>query len=386
MKLSKSIISVILAILSVIPFSGGLEALLQQPSESAYAKKVFTAQDKALYGEILQNQSAWITGKLQLSNGAIPMYDHPAQGITHTNRVVPYFSCFAALGLLEYAGNNDAVKKYINWHFAHINTSADVNGIKGTIYDYDINNATLQETATKDYDSSDSYAALFLSLLRRYAEVTGDKALIINNSAKVKLVAEAMMSTANLGLTYAKPNYKVKYLMDNSEVVKGLEDATWLFKNVLNDSSSAKSYDKKYNNTRNMLNLSFWNIFKGSYYLGIQGISGMKTDVKNFYPDGVCQLYPATFGVNEADCSRSEKAYNTFCSNFPNWANGNFEAGFPWAIIAYSATVMGDYARADAYVKVMEAKYIDTNNVYPWYSMEAGCMMLATANLLKAAG
>ena len=381
----------IMLILTSCAVQNGGSSSVQSEGESMpgvtaeFEKMNFTAEDIALYEEILANQSEWVAKSLQLSNGAIPMYDRPAEGIEHKNKVVPYFSCFTALGLLETDGNQETVKKYINWHFAHINTSADVNGVVGTIYDYYIENKDLSEEPTDDYDSTDSYGALFLTLLRRYAEVTSDNALLTDNRDKIDLAAEAMMSTELNGLTWAKPTYKVKYLMDNAEVIKGLEDAVWIYKNILNNSEKQSLYQEKYDLVLSTLEDNLWDAQKEKYYLGKQPAAVMPTDLSIFYPDAVCQLYPAVWGVINPDSERAVMLYNRFAEQFPNWTKGDFSASFPWAMLAYCAAYMGDYKRADEYVKYMKTEYIDNNNQSPWYSMESGCMMMAAGLLLKAA-
>ena len=52
----------------------------------------------------------------------------------------PYFADFAALALLG-AGESyyENVRRYMDWHFAHLNTAeTDYNGVDGTIYDYTV--------------------------------------------------------------------------------------------------------------------------------------------------------------------------------------------------------------------------------------------------------
>ena len=162
-------------------------------------------------------QLDYLKNNQQHSNGAIATYTVSDK---ESYTIMPYFASLACEGMLEDIGSYDSVKKYIIWHLNHINETEDVNGTKGTIYDYKyIGNA---EQNKKSYDSVDSYTAVFLSLLRKYEEKTGDKQLLIDNKEKIMLIAQAVNSvfTENLGLSEATATYPIYFLMDNSEVYK----------------------------------------------------------------------------------------------------------------------------------------------------------------------
>lgn len=162
-------------------------------------------------------QLDYLKNNQQHSNGAIATYTVSDKG---NYTIMPYFASMACQGMLEDIGSYDSVKKYILWHLNHINETEDVNKTKGTIYDYKyIGNA---EQTKKTYDSVDSYAAVFLSLLRKYEEKTGDKQLLIDNKEKIMLIAQAVNSvfSESLGLSEATETYSIYFLMDNSEVYK----------------------------------------------------------------------------------------------------------------------------------------------------------------------
>ena len=94
-----------------------------------------TTEQMALFETIFDSETAYLAS-MQLPNGALPM----TYAVNGELTVNPYFADFAALSLLdkgeEYA---DVVKKYMDWHFAHLNTAEeDFNGLDGTIYDYKV--------------------------------------------------------------------------------------------------------------------------------------------------------------------------------------------------------------------------------------------------------
>ena len=202
----------------------------------------------AFFQNIVDTENAWLAS-IQLSNGAMPM----TPTTNGTVKVTPYFSDFAALSLLnqpnKYAGN---VKKYMDWHFSHLNTAkTDYNGVDGTIYDYNVTvssgkvtgEAILMSGGKKSYDSTDSYAATFLMVLQKYVEKTGDKAYIVAHKSEIERIVNAMFATMKNGLTLAKPDYAIKYLMDNCEVYGGLRAAASLYRDVLRDEEKGNRMD-----------------------------------------------------------------------------------------------------------------------------------------------
>ena len=162
----------------------------------------------------------------------------------------PYFADFAAMALLDNAEKYaDNVKAYMEWHFSHLNTKkTDYNKLDGTIYDYEItleNGRIVKEESKGTYDSTDSYSATFLTVLNKYYEKTGDKEYIIQNSKDILRIADAMLATLKKGLTFAKPDYEVMYLMDNCEVYEGCLSAVKLFDILCEDRGEYKLVRKK---------------------------------------------------------------------------------------------------------------------------------------------
>jgi hypothetical protein len=139
-------------------------------------------------------------------------------------RLVPYFSNLAALGWTEAARVTTdtaqrrrflaSTEKWLGWYAAHMNPD-------GTIYDFEGPPDALK--ATGDFDSSDSYAATFALLAWRHREASADTALLQKLKPALRSAYGAVLLTMDGdGLTYAKPFYSEKYLMDNLEVAAGL--------------------------------------------------------------------------------------------------------------------------------------------------------------------
>ncbi|HEU5395922.1 MAG TPA: hypothetical protein VFV81_02055 [Verrucomicrobiae bacterium] len=152
----------------------------------------------------------------QAPDGAIAM-----DRLGPTNRVVPYFGNLAALGLLSVYSTThesrfrESAEQWADWYAAHQN-------VNGTIDDF--TGAAKNWRATGDYDSTDSYAATYLSLLGAIAEV--DPTWMTNRYARIRLAVQAIVLTRQTnGLTLAKPGWPIAYTMDNMEVWRGLRAA-----------------------------------------------------------------------------------------------------------------------------------------------------------------
>lgn len=94
---------------------------------------IYSSFERNQYKNFVNSESSWLAFT-QLDNGVFPDYDIE----NGTVDVIPYNSDFVALALLESDSKySDNVKSYMNWYFAHMNSSAsDINGLEGTVYDY----------------------------------------------------------------------------------------------------------------------------------------------------------------------------------------------------------------------------------------------------------
>lgn len=241
------------------------------------------------------NDLIFLSG-LQLESGAFPTRAD-TKGAESIN---PYFSDYVAIALLNrpdlYAEN---VKKYINWHFAHLNAD-------GTIYDYYMDGK--EEKTNGTYDSTDSYAATFLMLLEKYCEKTGDIDFITEHKSNVISVYNSMISTLHNGLTYAKEDYPIIYTMDNSEVYVGLIDSEKLFK-LLDENNLANDCLEKSSQLKTELNKQLWN--ENCYFeTGINkddGTVSHKYLLNEYYPSGLAQLFPVIY--NAVDTGKKMSVY-----------------------------------------------------------------------------
>lgn len=324
------------------------------------------------YSTIIEAEQNWIIS-LQIENGAIKMAGGPAR-YTDDGKAVykihPYFNNLAVLGLLEdpKPAVIDTAKKWIIWYLNHIN-DPDYNGLSGTIYDYEyVEDGT--EISKNYYDSVDSYAATFISLLKRYYEVTNDVNLLITNREKIEKIINAMIAVQDTdGLTFAKPDYQIKFLMDNVEVYEGLNAAEFIENTVFNDTAKANEYKAHKEALLNAIESKLWNASTNSYY---PYLGSPEANWSTFYPDATAQLFPIAFGVIDPKSERAIYLYQKFNEFFPGWPSLKKPDLFPWAFLAYVAALMGDKSRVDTFLNTVNSQYITVGHPWPWYVAEAG--------------
>lgn len=290
--------------------------------------------------------------------------------------IMPYYAnlttqILPALGD-EYA---DATKEYMAWYFDKMNKAPDEIGVIGTIYDYKItedeNGGYLElpeyvlDPTKKIYDSSDSYAATFLSLANEYHRATGDDAFIQAHLRDLWLATKAIQATLDpaTGLTNAKADYRVQYMMDNTEVWRGYEDFAELM-GRMGYRRASNFYQWRADKFANAIERHLWDEDNEGYrpYVG----HDMDWDV--YFPDGRANMRAIMFELPAA-MNRKEDLFEMFIDNNPEWITN--EAGSS-PNVATSVTGMksGD---VDTVLEFLE----NTNDNFeerkwPWKISESG--------------
>lgn len=359
--------------------------------------QAITNADCQLCQNLITSETAWIAS-LQVSNGALPMTLYSAEP-NRTVQVNPYFSDFAALALLEKPALYKAhVRRYLDWHFAHLNSKAqDVNGVSGTIYDYaetcDASGTVISEHAVvqggkKFYDSTDSYAALFLCVLKRYADTTHDYAYIKAHKSQIDRVTSAMRSTYYRGLTMATPSYKTKYLMDNCEVYRGAKAGAALYKTCFPHDRRIKTLTSMQKTLHDAILKRYYH--KGHFYSALtHNNKPYPFRWSRFYMDATAQVYPLTNGVISRYDARGKTVYahfNRVWSGHPPthaWEKIAIPDEYYWSELAEAAVYMHDYSRAMSYFKTYARKTSATAHAYPLYNADAAKTVLAARALYQ---
>ncbi|MBE3577237.1 MAG: hypothetical protein IMX00_06055 [Limnochordales bacterium] len=368
-----SLLVVLLLIMGAVGFAGVgcVQATTAAAELSEEAWRVIEE-----YSRWIAEEQEWIVST-QLAEGPFPT----------GKRVVPYFANFATYGLLLSPTDGEkygpAVRRHLEWYLSKLERP-DRFGVRGTVYDYELS-WTGKLESKEDYDSSDSYGATFFSALYRYYKATGDRAFVVSHRAELEEIAGAVLATQEPdGLTWAKVNYKMKYLMDNAEVYRGLLDLAALYREAIGDIERAVHYENEAARIRDAIEKKMW---KGDHYTLALDAAGraLPFNGKKWYPDATSQLFPIWLGVIDPSGEKASRIYQRFCADQPGWVELEKDDPFPWAQVGYTAALVGDYQRADAYVRAVRRRYVEAGwRAWPWHPAEASFYVL-TLDLLRQA-
>lgn len=364
-------------------------------------QKILMEEKIKFYQHIVDSESAWLIS-LQLSNGAFALRGEQED----TAYVNPYFADYTALALLR-AGDGqkytEQVKKYLDWHFHHLNNvNSDVYGIAGTIYDYQVkvtNGTVVSEITNKKYDSVDSYAASFLIVLWDYYKYTKNGEYLVQHYDDVLCIINAINAVMNDGMTFTKPDYQIKYLMDNAEVYEGLGCAASLYNKVFlpglkNNTQKYKQAQNTYKELKSkqkklgdQLENQMWNKSEGHYEaaLGADGKESIDFNWGNYYADATSQLFLIIHGVLDKKKERARELYETFGEHykwqeFQHYTKGN--ANFYWGRLPYAAAVMKDEDSVNTYMNYY-LNNVMPEHKYPLYNADAAWVIMACEKMIN---
>ena len=324
------------------------------------------------YSSDITETSAWLKGQ-QLPDGAI-LYS--AHGIN------PYFANLAAIGWLHDPSKIPQVEAWMQWYIGHINWP-DNNRLYGTVYNYTYTNGV--ETSTNSYDSADASAATFLTLASALYNTgnSGAQSFVQNTVGEYILNVTGNiingLQQAN-GLVFAKPDYQIEYLMDNSEDYRGLEDLADLAIQAWDDTGTASWYQAHASSIQSGIQNVLY-ISSSQLYYPYAGSSA--PNMSTFYPDAVSQLYPAVQGVVAASSQSAKNSYITFNKAWPGWTNLSFssQTPFPWVVVSYAAYLEGNRSSVNRYITTIQQRYVNPGFPWPFYCAEAGWFMRVNAGM-----
>jgi len=311
---------------------------------------------------MLRAEKEWLI-QCQLPNGAI-------RQTPDNDSVIPYFANLAAKTLVDLDPARS--RRYIQWYLANLN-QPDRWGLEGTIYDYRVKGKEL--VPTHDYDSADSYAATFLSLVAYYHAKTGDDGFIEDNMALIDKVAGVICKLQDRdGLVYVKPKVAKKYLMDNAENFRGMNDwADTLDK--LGYQEKAQKYREVAARIADGIQGVLYDPRKDAYAWSYSSWIKLFPVGGRWYPDGVSQLYLISNGVLKPEDPRAVKIWLDFNSQFPGWEQGVKNDEFPWGNIALTAQMMDDSQRAGRFLQWAVQHFVGRGRPYPWYVLESSSLI-----------
>lgn len=292
-----------------------------------------------------------------------------------STRVNPYFANIAALGAIH--GNVDLinVQRWMQWYIAR---SADPNpwSLAGAITDYDVQgDGTLRTTGAAD--SVDAYAATFISLVAA-AWSDGDaslRAYVAGSRSDIERIASTIDAMSDTdGLTWALPTYRLKYLMDNSEVYHALVDLATVRAQAFGDLPGSVRAEAHAMQVQGAIQSRFWDAGRHAFAVALDESGTMTWPKPGDWQDGTAQLFPILHGVVAPGSQPAQTAYQQFSSAFPGWPMLQKPDPYPWASVAFVALKMNDVARASTYANTVQTQYAPSY-AYPWYCAESGWYM-----------
>ncbi|MGC8843795.1 MAG: hypothetical protein ACP5QS_07630 [bacterium] len=279
-------------------------------------------------------------------------YQSPGDGViflypleAEENTVIPYFSNYASIGLcLAYSRIKDkryleAVKSWLDWYAFHMNPD-------GTIYDYKGTPNHLKSTG--DYDSSDAYAGTFITAVWYVYRVSQDKVFLKKMYKAVKRAVEGIKLTLQEdNLTYAKPNYPVKYLMDNVEVWRGINDAVRIA-NALGYEQDEKVFHSLAKEMLKSIEEKFWDEENHCYASALYPLGLRERGLRDWYPQQMANLMAiAWLPFSE----KRQKLYLMMKEKFPPGEESDIEKLIWWGMAGKGAKEEED---VEDYLKKIE--------------------------------
>lgn len=299
------------------------------------------------------------------ADGAIARY--PDKGL-----VTPYFSNFAAMAMMEDPSSYPLVERYIEWYLRNLEKN-------GTIFDYHYDEN--RNYKTKRPDSEDAYAGTYLSLVACYHKKTGQTGWVKKNLPALKKVARSIVNLMDRdGLTFALASYKVKYLMDNCEAYRGLADFAGLLKYL--EDEEAGYFKTREESIAQGIEKVLWNPRGFHYYPCKTGWFRPGVNLKKFYPDAACQVFPVLHGLIDPGSERGTHLYKMFNINQPGWVYIK-PPDYPWMLLGYYACLHGDYKKACEKVLYAREAYIKPGSGN-WFCAEAAFFILTCARLIRS--
>jgi hypothetical protein len=293
--------------------------------------------------------------------------------ILYTSTMIsPYFANTAAIGAVHGGVDLINVQQWMSWYVAH-STLPNPWSLPGVITDYNVaSNGSISSTGTAD--SVDSYAATFISLAAAaWREGSPQlRSYVASLQTSLDLIASAIDAVSDSdGLTWATPTYKMKYVMDNSEVYQGLVDLAFLRSQVYGDVAGAAAAAAHAAQIQAAIGTKLWSASRSQYAVALDDSGNLTWPQRGNWEDATTQLFPVLHGVIAATSSPAQIAYNKLSTEFPNWPSLKKPDEYPWVSIAFVALQMNDLTRASTYASAIQKKY-SPGFAYPWYCAESG--------------
>ncbi|APW37188.1 hypothetical protein RD110_08235 [Rhodoferax koreense] len=271
-----------------------------------------------------------------------------------------------------------AAARWLRWQVSHTTVTGPGRGV---VFDHWVRGADLREATCPpgrdartcpQVDADDSTAASTLLMAEAYLRFSGDTGLLREPAVRAALESAAgtMASLAEPGgLSWAKPDHQVAYLMDAVEVAAGWRAWAHLQTEVyqvpqagLNSTATAARLDAA-------IVKQLWHAPSQTWRVSL---GATKPDFSTWYPDTVAQAWPLLWGrdAGPAALQRSRAAWRKAAAQWRNkadWSARNVDPdGFWWPAVAVAARCVGEIDSTRAWVARARLAWMPPARPFAW--------------------
>jgi hypothetical protein len=232
-------------------------------------------------------------------------------------------------------------------------------------------------------DSTDSYAATFLLATREAYRASSDLTKVKGLATGISQAIKAIEATQDVdGLTWAKPTWHVKYLMDQAETFAGLLAAVDLA-NLLKNSTLANRASADATRMRNGV-AAIWNATPQAFDWAVHDTGARTpTDWTVLYSDALQQAWAAAFGL--VDSTRASALMAKFNLSQPNWqfpaktalfSGGSQSTVGYWPVAGFVLNALKSSTAASTAVANIRSAALASKRAWPFTTGNAGQLIL----------
>jgi hypothetical protein len=351
------------------PAAGSVQPQRAVPATSHGSRAPYSNPNAA------QSSARWIL-QAQLPNGAI------ATQLDHLH-IWPYLGNLAALGLAtarQLSGNQvyaRAAWHWIGWYMRHEDPRT------GFVTDYKRSHGRMRSTGTMD--STDAYAGTFLTATWATYVATHSNGHLAALAPGINGALKAIRRTTDTdGLTWAKPSWHVKYLMDEAETYAGLRAASNALAVLHHNGASHRAANAARRIHASIAKL--WNPRTHGIDWAVHGDGAHQpTRWSILYPDGLEQAWAVAYGL--VGGHRAAEIVDQLNRHQPKWdhpsAHATFDDGIRkvgyWAVAGWALLRVGRPAAASQAAATIARAALAAKKAWPFTPGDAGELSLLEA-------
>jgi hypothetical protein len=311
--------------------------------------------------------------------------------------ITPYYANLAVGALLQTGAphSGTVASLWIHWYFAHLDPNSAPDGVPAD--EFCRSDGTGETNCVKPgdpqlcrhNDATDSAAATFFSVLQaaHQAGVPAASFAAPDRRHQIQTLADVVLKLQQAdGLCWAKADYRVKYLEDNSEVFAGLRDLATLELDLFNDPVQAAVYRQAAERVRTGILKELYDSKARLFLIGkFEDGSRPPTSLDKWYPDTQAQMWPLLFGVVAVDAPAAKAVVSALDHHWngvakPAWESqpGQVNDGSLEAADAYALLLAGHSPQARTFVAAAKkTKFRDSDGlIEPFNVADAGWWLL----------